>query len=69
MCGCNKDLNDYDLIEECSKCGIISLKSNIYKDRTNKNGYRPECKICVNEYNKNYHNKNRDSGLERCKKL
>ena len=57
-----------DDIKKCSKCGINSLKINYYKDRTRKDGYRSECKFCVNEYNKNYYNKNRDSELESCKK-
>ena len=57
-----------DDIKKCSKCRINSLKNNYYKDRTRKDGYRSECKFCVNEYNKNYYNKNRDSELERCKK-
>ena len=43
MNNCIKDLYDYNLINKCSKCGIISLKSNFYKDRTKKDGYRPEC--------------------------
>ena len=56
------------MIKKCSKCGIISLKPNFYKDRTKKDGYRPNCKICVNEFSINYYNKNCDSELERCKK-
>ena len=57
-----------DDLKRCSKCKNDCLKTNFYKERTKKDGFRPECKICVNEYNKNYYNENRDSELERCKK-
>ena len=30
MSSCIKDLKDYDLNKKCSKCGIISLKSNFH---------------------------------------
>ena len=42
MSTCIKDLYDYELIKKCCRCGILSLKSNFYKDKTNRNGYRPE---------------------------
>ena len=52
-----KDLFDYDLVKKCCICKTISLKSNFYKDRTKKDGYRPHCKICCKNY---YHdNQNR----------
>ena len=50
MSSCIKDLFDYDLIEKCSKCKTISLKSNFYKDITKKDGYRPSCKRCTNQF-------------------
>ena len=59
---------DYDLVKKCSKCGIISLKSNFHKNKKSKDGLTSLCKVCKNEYNKNYYNKNRDSELERRKK-
>ena len=49
-------------------CAIISLKSNFHKNRKSKDGLQSQCKFCVNEYNKNYYTKNRDSELERRKK-
>ena len=57
MSDCIKDLYDYDLVKKCSKCGIISLKSNFYKDITKNDGYRPSCKQCTNHYY--YDNQNR----------
>ena len=50
MKSCIKDLYDYDLVKECSKCGIISLKSNFYKNSKKKDGYISECFFCSKEY-------------------
>ena len=36
MSGCIKDLYNYELVKKCSKCEIISLKSNFCKDITKK---------------------------------
>ena len=33
MSNCIKDLFDYELIKKCSKCGIVSLKSNFHKKK------------------------------------
>ena len=68
MSNCIKDLYDYDLIKKCCRCGIISLKSNFHKNKKSKDGLTSHCKVCKNEYNRNYYNKNRDSELERRKK-
>ena len=57
MSNCIKDLFDYDLVKKCSKCKIVKLKSNFYKDRTKNDGYRPSCRICTNQYY--YDNRNR----------
>ena len=57
MSSCVKDLYDYDLVKKCSKCKIVKLKSNFYKDRTKNDGYRPSCRICTNQYY--YDNRNR----------
>ena len=56
MSNCIKDLYDYDLIKKCSKCAIISLKSNFHKDITKNEGYRSSCKRCTNQYY--YNNQN-----------
>ena len=50
MSNCIKDLYDYGLVKKCSKCGIIALKSNFYKDITKNDGYRPSCKFCSKKY-------------------
>ena len=52
---CIKDLNDYNLIKKCSKCGIISLKSNFHKRSKSSVGFHSQCKFCVNQYNRNYY--------------
>ena len=46
-----------DEIKRCSKCKMIYLKSNFYKDITKNDGYRPSCKICCQKYY--YNNQNR----------
>ena len=45
-----------DEIKRCSKCKMIYLKSNFYKDITKNDGYRPSCKICCQKYY--YNNQN-----------
>ena len=47
---------DVDL-KKCSRCKMISPKSNFVKDITKKDGYRPSCKICCQKYY--YNNQNR----------
>ena len=44
-------------LKRCSKCNMVYLKSNFYKDRTKTDGYRPSCQICTNQYY--YDNRNR----------
>ena len=56
MSTCIEDLYDYDLVEKCSKCGIISLKINLYKKSRSKDGLNSICKNCV----KDSHLKNND---------
>ena len=68
MSNCIKDLHDYQLVKKCRSCAIISLKSNFHKNRKSRDGLQSQCKFCVNDYNKNYYIKNRDSELERRKK-
>ena len=60
MSGCNKNLYDYDLVKKCSKCGIISLKSNFHKKSRSKDGLNRHCKNCVNQKQKQYDVKNQD---------
>ena len=69
MSGCIKDLYDCELVKKCSKCGIISLKSNFHKRSKSIDGLTTHCGFCVNDYNKNFYNKNRDSEIERRKKI
>ena len=55
-----KELFDYDLIKNCSKCGSISLKTNYYKDERASDGLQSACKNCMNSYTKSYHTKNKE---------
>ena len=50
MSNCIKDLYDYDLVKKCSKCRIISLKSNFHKDNTRNDGLYNQCKVCRKDY-------------------
>ena len=50
MSNCIKDLFDYDLVKKCSKCGIISLKSNFHKNKNMNDGFQPYCKSCIKKY-------------------
>ena len=56
MSNCIKDLCDYELIKKCSKCGIVSLKSNFHKNKKSKDGLHPQCIFC----RKVYYNESRD---------
>ena len=50
MSSCNKDLYDYDLVKKCSKCKILSLKSNFHKNKKLSDGLYEQCKVCRKEY-------------------
>ena len=60
MSNCIKDLFDYDLVKKCCVCKSICLKSNFSRNIKSKDGLQSQCKCCVNDYNKNYYNKNHD---------
>ena len=50
MSKCTKEINDYDLVKKCSRCGIISLRSNFHKRTLSKDGLYNQCKVCRKEY-------------------
>ena len=56
-----KDLFDYDLVKKCSKCEVISLKSNFHKHKTTKDGHRPDCKSCTTRYHREYMKNRRET--------
>ena len=56
MSNCIKDLYDYELVKKCSKCGIVSLKSNFHRNKSTKDGLHSLCISCK----KQYYNENRD---------
>ena len=61
---CIKVLFDYDLGKKCSKCGIISLKSNFHENKSMKDGLQPLCISCVKQIQKQYFNGNPDKRRE-----
>ena len=63
MSGCIKDLYDYELVKKCSRCVIISLKSNFHRQSKSKNGLQPQCKRCLKLHRGKYYEKN--YGLEK----
>ena len=60
MSSCNKDSYDYNLIKKCSKCGIISLKSNFHKITNYEDGLHSYCTPCRKEYGKKLNLENQD---------
>ena len=69
MSNCIKDLYDYELIKKCSKCGIVSLKSNFHKNKTKSDGLQPYCKNCIIQKQKQYDIKNRDKKKNTIKQI
>ena len=67
MSNCIKDLYDYDLVKKCSKCGIISLKSNFHKNNKSKDGLFSYCKSCVIQKQRIYDFENRERIINRNK--
>lgn len=55
------------LEKKCGKCEIIKDIKEFYKNRSSKDGYRNNCKGCVNIYQKKYYEENRDRILENTK--
>lgn len=51
----------------CKKCNVEKSLSAFSKQRTNKDGYKGTCKLCINEYYKNYRDSNIEKELERTK--
>ena len=48
-------------MKECSKCKVSKDFSNFPKSNRYKSGFNSICKICVNEINRQYRNKNIES--------
>ena len=63
MSNCIRGLYDIDLVKECFRCKKILLKSNFNKNKTKRDGYRSDCRLCSKEY---YYN-NRDRLLNKQK--
>ena len=48
----------------CTKCGETKSLDDFHRDKTGVGGRRPDCKECVREYKRRYHEENRDKRLE-----
>ena len=42
-----KDLYDYVLVKNCSKCGITSFKTIFHKNKSKKDGLCNQCKVIL----------------------
>ena len=67
MINCIKELFDYDLVKKCSKCGIISLKSNFHKKLKYSDGLQSHCKSCAIQKQRIYDSENRERIISRNK--
>ena len=54
--------------KECSKCGILSLKSNFQKKLNSNDGLRPHFKLCQKIYRKRFSNEQYGSEINRRRK-
>ena len=41
-------------MKKCTKCGEEKPKSEFYKQKTHKDGFRSQCKACTNKHGKQY---------------
>jgi hypothetical protein len=48
----------------CTKCSTEKHIGDFYKKKSTKDGLRPECKVCTNEVNKKYVEKNAEKVAE-----
>ena len=48
----------------CTKCGVVKPLDDFHRDKTGVDGRRPDCKECVREYSRRYHEETRDKRLE-----
>jgi len=46
--------------KRCTTCHIVQPFADFYKDRQSKDGYRPQCKACMNGSNRAYRETNHD---------
>ena len=54
MSDCNKDSYNYELVKQFCSCKSICLNSNFDKITKKKDGVNSMCKICMNNYIKEY---------------
>ena len=69
MSSCIKELYDYDLVNKCSKCEILSLKSNFHKDENRQDGLKLHFICRKNQYYKENREKTRNYFLENRDKI
>ena len=67
MSTCIKELYDYDLIKNCSECGIVKLQSNFHKRLKSSEGFFTQCKCCVIQKQRICDSENREKIINRNK--
>ena len=55
-------------MKRCSHCRQIKKVSEFYPKSANRDGYHSYCKVCHNEYTKEYYQKNKDRRCELMRK-
>ena len=55
---CFKELYDYALVEKCNKCGIVKLKTVVFRNINQK--FRKDCVQSTNIKQNLYNSKNRE---------
>jgi predicted transcriptional regulator len=55
-------------MKTCVKCNKPLNLSEFHKDKNNKDGYKPSCKLCVKEYKQKFYLKNKESLSDKAKK-
>jgi hypothetical protein len=53
--------------KKCNKCGIVKNVSDFHRESRSKNGYKPRCKECTNEYYKSLYPSFRTKKLDQQK--
>ena len=59
--------NSEEQTKECARCGQEKPLSGFHKDKSGRLGVQSRCKVCALEYQKQYHQKNKDKIAEQKK--
>jgi hypothetical protein len=53
--------------KKCNKCKEVKPVSEFMKEARAKNGYKPRCKVCINEYDRLFYQKRKDKKIAQTK--